>query len=449
MGRVRGWPAARGDDDGELRWERPAPAPRQLRRDVLLGLALAVAGVLTVELTRSAPGGAALTDRLLEGHLWAVAITVPLAVRRRFPITVMVACSALFFAMGVRIPALGISLVVQVVLIMAIYTAWAWSRQRRRLVGTTAAVVVGMFGWLGEMLLTTDIPDPPGGPLPAAVAAAGLALALNLAYFAGAIAWGEVSRRSARQRDQLRAAAEALRREQEANAARAVTDERLRIARDLHDVVAHHVSGLGIQAAAAAHVLDRDPAGSRAALRAIEESSRAAVGEMHQLVGLLRSDDNGDGPPARPGLPALPELVRTASTEQVQVRLRQVGDAVEVPDTVSLSLYRTAQEALANVRRHSSATEAEVVLRYLAAGPDTAAVEIEVLDDGPAVSRHAAAAAPAGGYGLAGIRERAALHGGHTELGPRPDGGFRVRVRVPLPRTEPGAGRPQARAARS
>ncbi len=427
-------------------WLRPGPTGRQARNDVLLGLGLTVVSVLTVELLAATPGGAAI-DRHGEALLWSVVCVLPLVVRRRFPVTVMLVCSLTFYGAGERIPTVLSSAVLQVALFVAIYTAWAWARRRRALLAWSVVVVVGMFAWLVQIIVTTDLPPGtvPSGRVSPAVAVAVLTIGLNLVYFGGAIAWGSAAHRSARQREQLEQQAEELRRERDLSARRAVVDERLRIARDLHDVVAHHVTGIGVQAAAAGHVLSRDPAGSRQALSAIEESSRTAVREMHQLVGLLRDDpdDPGSGssssPPSalspgsgrQPSLSAVRDLVGSGADGGLEVSYREVGDPFPVPAAVGTSAYRTVQEALTNVTRHSTARRAEVVLRYLG---EAGAVEVEVLDAGAPRPVHVAGSGSGSGagYGLTGIRERAGMHGGLCEIGPRPDGGFRVRVRLPV-----------------
>ncbi|MDN5856697.1 MAG: histidine kinase, partial [Actinomycetia bacterium] len=255
---------------------------------------------------------------------------------------------------------------------------------------------------------------------------------VNIIYFFGAIAWGIVSSRGARQREELQAYAEQLRREQEVNAQRAVAEERVRIARELHDVVAHHVSTIGVQAAGARRLLDRAPESASDALRTIEGSSRTAVSEMHQLVGLLRAYEangrGGDRSP-QPGLEDLERLVADSSGDRLEAELGIVGEPFEVSGTAGLSIYRTVQEALSNVREHSTASHAKVVLRYLSV-EDARHVEVEITDDG---SPHKASRGDDdGGWGLQGIRERTQLHRGESEIGPRPSGGFRVRVRLPL-----------------
>ena len=249
-----------------------------------------------------------------------------------------------------------------------------------------------------------------------------------------------------RQREKLRLQTIALREQQHAEAQRAVLDERLRIARELHDVAAHHVSVIGVQAAAARRVLGVDGQAAGRALSAVEQSSRAAVGEMRQLLGVLRSDGDpkasdltgsalgadGQSRSPQPGLDDLDALVADAGAEGLQVDLVRVGASRSVPQNVGLSLYRTAQEAVANVRRHSTASSAHVTVRF--SDPESAPgwVEIEVVDDGRPRGGHSAGT----GLGHLGMRERAALHGGQAEIGRRPFGGYRVRVRYPLDAVE-------------
>ena len=146
---------------------------------------------------------------------------------------------------------------------------------------------------------------------------------------------------------------------------------------------------------------------------------------MHQLVHLLRDGDSRSDRAPQPGLAALAALATHDGVPVVEHRV--VGATFAVPETTGLSLYRIGQEAIANVRRHSSAQHASVVLRYI---DKPHAVELEVLDDGR--SRRSSPAATSGGFGLTGICERAKLHGGEVEIGPRPQGGFRVRVRIPV-----------------
>ncbi len=432
-----------GDD-----WERPGPDRAQQRRDVVVGLALAALALVGWELSRDVGIFESADTSSAEQIAWTVAVALPLCVRRRHPVAQMLAVSALFLGVGLREPVVSAQFTVQGYLFISLFAAAAWGRDRRVTRLALGGVLLVMFVWLAlvigsgslmDQLYGPDGPDP-GGLLPAYTAAAVFNVVVNLLYFVGAWVAGEATWRSARQREQLRQQATALREQQHAEARRAVLAERLRIARELHDVAAHHVSVIGVQAAAARRVLGVDGEAAGRALTAVEQSSRSAVGEMRQLLGVLRSDgeygrsedDSADGEnrSPQPGLDDLGALVEEVGDAGPQVDLHRVGAPRPVPTTVELSLYRTVQEALVNVRRHSTAASASVTLRFSDPEPAPAWVEVEVVDDGrprPQVS---------GGSGLGhlGMRERAAMHGGEAEIGRRPFGGYRVRVRYPLDR---------------
>jgi signal transduction histidine kinase len=422
-------------------WQRPGPTRRQLRQDVLLGLGMAVAGVIGTDLARSTSGVPVdLGFGGVGAYLLSAAVALPLCLRRRFPLTVLFVVSVLFFVNGEwnTFAFIG-NLVTQATQFMAIYAAVAWARDRRRMKLAMVVVFLGMFGWLAygfvKALNDDSIKGPGGGVLSPYVSFVLLNFALNVLYFFGAYFWGRTAWGVARQRHELEQQAAELATQQQANARRAVIDERLRISRELHDVVAHHISSIGVQAGGARRVMDSDPDAAKNALSVIENSSRTAVNEMRQLLGMLRAADPdldedlgsdlavpaGKAPQA--GADRLPALVSTANGEGLSVGFHQIGQPVKLPETVSVSVYRIAQEALTNVRRHSTARSAHVTLRYLA---DTA-VEVEVIDDGR--PKHA----PVGSrLGHVGIRERVGLLGGESEIGPRPVGGFRVRARIPL-----------------
>jgi signal transduction histidine kinase len=211
----------------------------------------------------------------------------------------------------------------------------------------------------------------------------------------------------------------------ERRADRAVFEERVRIARELHDVVAHHVSMMGVQAGAARVVIDRDPARAKEALNAIETSSRQAVVELHRLLGFLRQAGDPDGRDDQPGLSELPRLAASMSSSELAVRVSVEGEQRALPPTVDVSAYRIVQEALTNALKHSGASRADVHLRYW---PDE--LELEIVDDGRA---NGSSSASSGGLGLIGMRERAGLHGGQFSAGAAAGGGFAVRVRLPTP----------------
>jgi signal transduction histidine kinase len=213
--------------------------------------------------------------------------------------------------------------------------------------------------------------------------------------------------------------------EREENARRAVFDERVRIARELHDVVAHHVSMMGVQAGAARIVLGRDPVKAQQALASIEGSSREAVVELHRLLGFLRQEGDPDDLGSQPGLGQLDGLAASISDSRLTVEVRVEGEQRPVAATIDVSAYRIVQEALTNILKHSGASRADVHVRYW---PDE--LELEIVDDGR--GNGASSSAP-GGLGLIGMRERAVLHGGRLTVGPVAGGGFAVRVRLPTP----------------
>jgi signal transduction histidine kinase len=211
----------------------------------------------------------------------------------------------------------------------------------------------------------------------------------------------------------------------EENARRAVFEERVRIARELHDVIAHHVSMMGVQAGAGRVVIDRDPGKAKEALAAIELSSRHAVQELYRLLGFLRQAGDPDPLASQPGLGQLGSLAAAMSDAELTVEVSVEGKRRTLPATVDVSAYRIVQEALTNTLKHAAASRADVHLRYW---PDE--LEVEIVDDG----RPSGGPAPAsGGLGLIGMRERAALHGGQLSAGPAAGGGFAVRVKLPTP----------------
>jgi signal transduction histidine kinase len=228
------------------------------------------------------------------------------------------------------------------------------------------------------------------------------------------------------------------RREQREAARQRATEERLRIARELHDVLAHHVSLINVQAGSALHVLDRNPEIARDALAAIKASSKEVLVELRGLLRTLRDsaeDAFVAGPDPAPrtpvaGLARVDELAERVRSAGVDVTVHREGTVRPLPATVDAAAFRIVQEALTNVRRHSRATGASVLIGY---GPDRLTVQVD--DDGPSVT---AAPEPATGTelasdtGIAGMRERAAALGGRFSADSRPGGGYRVRAEFPV-----------------
>lgn len=213
----------------------------------------------------------------------------------------------------------------------------------------------------------------------------------------------------------------------EEEARRRVAEERLHIARELHDVVAHSLSSINIQAGAGAHVSERHPEQAHDALLAIKEASKDALGELRATLGMLRSTDESAPRAPTPNLTLLDGLVRRTEEAGLTVEVQVEGAQRPLPPPVDAAAYRIVQESLTNVLRHAGPTRATVAIRYI---PDR--VEVEVTDEG--IGMHMGATP---GHGIAGMRERAALLGGTVEAGPRPSGGFRVHACLPAPAEVP------------
>ncbi|ATL81015.1 sensor histidine kinase [Streptomyces malaysiensis subsp. malaysiensis] len=216
-----------------------------------------------------------------------------------------------------------------------------------------------------------------------------------------------------------------VRAEREAAARRRADEERLRIARELHDVLAHSISVINVQAGVGLALLDQDPEQARTALTTIKAASKEALGEVRQVLDTLRTSGASGAAPRSPapGLDRLEELTGQAAAAGLAVRVEVAGVRTALPPGADLAAFRIVQEALTNIVRHSGSRNAHVLLRY-APGE----LELRVDDDGPA----AGGEVTGGGNGLVGMRERAAALGGTVEAGPRPDGGFRVRARIPF-----------------
>jgi signal transduction histidine kinase len=210
-------------------------------------------------------------------------------------------------------------------------------------------------------------------------------------------------------------------RERDVAAREAVVEERVRIARELHDVIAHHVSTMVVQAGAERRLLDADQAETREVLGTIERVGRSALGEMRRMVAVLRQGQAEDLTP-QPTLSDVPELVAQMREAGLDVELTTSGEPRELPVGLQLSAYRIVQEALTNAFKHAGSARVLVEISHT---PD--ALGLVVRDDG----QGATAAAPGAGHGLVGMRERVAMYGGRIETGRQPDGGFGVRVLLP------------------
>jgi signal transduction histidine kinase len=373
----------------------------------------AAAAALSVSLFASELSRSGLASGVVVlGYALALLHTLSLAARRRFPMTVLatsVASGLAFAAIGLPPVLLGPAILVPV------YTVAAYRERRVSLIGLAAAEV----GLAGVQLTPgrTDLSTWVGNTLV-------LAAAWLLGNFVG-------DRRAyAAQLEERTAELEQAR---EDLARRAVTDERLRLARELHDVVAHSMSVIAVQSAVGAHVAEAQPEEARKALAAIETASRAALEELRRLLGVLRQDDGGEpyGSLAPvPGLADLDTLLAEVGKVGLAVKVRVEGVRPELPAGVDLSAYRIVQEALTNVVRHAGPTRAQVVVCY-----GDREIAVEITDDGKGAPSDGRTAKV--GHGIIGMRERVALFGGDLEAGPRPGGGFRVAARLPFAADRP------------
>jgi signal transduction histidine kinase len=409
-------------------WQRSPAVAGQRKADAAMAVALFAAAVLSFVLGRAMgmwpdPASPALSVGIL------ALITLPLAFRRIAPVPVLAVLGTTFLVAGeLQVPEVTIS---NIALFMAIYSVGAWDPNRSRANLARGILVIGMGLWLLISFFrasTQDIElDGPGIGVLTPVAAYMLQQVLiNLLYFAGAWWFGDHAWESARQRALTEFRTRQLENEQAKVSRQAITIERLRIARELHDAVAHHVSLMGVQAAAARAVLDADPQKARGQLEALEVSSRAAVSELYQLLGTLRDEEAEIGSvTASLDLDSLPTLIEDATAAGLRVAFEQVGDRVPLPPLVGLNLYRIAQESLTNVLKHAGpGTRARVHVRY-----SSAEVELEVTDDGlgrPGPRQRS------GGLGLRGMQERTAALNGTLEAKARAGTGWVVRVTVPL-----------------
>lgn len=434
-------------------WEHVPDDPRRAyRNDLVVGACVVALTIAATELGHSA--GMFELDKAAGSpewlpHLLAGVTAVPLVWRRRHPIVAMLAVYALFLGTGLIHSAVTQVATLQVTYFMALYSGVAWARDRRAMLIAVGVVLLTMFGWIAVQLSDAAVRDEflenINGETPGLVspwlAMTLYQLLVNVAYFGGAIILGQLSWHGARRRKQVAEQTATIERQSRELRDHAVLEERLRIARELHDVVAHHVSVIGVQAAAARRVLTKDPAKAGEALSVIEKSSREGVEQMRGLVGTLRQVDGtrpGDTAPADSastanlgGIAALAEDATDGLTCTYRLVEEPVGAHDAVPGPIGAALYRTTQEALNNVRKHSTARGASVTLRVDSHGDATMPhgwAEIEVLDDG-----HPRPGTSGSGLGLIGIRERAAAHDGEVETGPRATTGYRVRVRFPLP----------------
>lgn len=430
-----------------------APGGPALRRVLITDVALTLAAAVLLVPLSVALGpatGATRGDLSRAGVAWlALLLVAPLALRRLRPVT----SAALVYAFALAQLAVGVWwMPADVAVLVSLYSITCWTAGRLHLVALAAAVSGGLVSATASALA---MPGEPVSAVGVWVVVAGLMVSAAVASWA----FGLARRARREQLDDLRERAERLERDRDQQAAIAAAAERARIARDMHDVVAHSLSVIIAQADGGRYASTQDPDAGVRALGVIAETGRAALADMRAILGVLRAgtDGSGDGAGAAPGAtpsgvsggasapegggrpvgprtalrpqPAtadLDALVQQTRAAGLEISLVRVGSSRTLPAGVGLTLYRICQEALTNVLKHAGPDpRVTVLIRW---GEQD--VVLEVSDDG----RGASAVGDGAGQGLLGMRERAAMFGGRVVAGPRPGGGYRVRASLPTPR---------------
>ncbi|HKA69732.1 MAG TPA: sensor histidine kinase [Actinomycetes bacterium] len=403
-----------------------------LAQDVLLGLFVAVMQVQGAITTATRPEQAAarpLADLGNLGYLLLIVTGLVLVVRRRWPVAVFITtalASLVYYTLEFPDGPVWLGLFV------ALYTLTAYGDGRRSVRIAGVGIAVLGTGWL---ITGADVePRAAIGWVFFRIAASIMAAALGESVRSRRVIAAEALER-ARQAERTK--------EEEARAR--VDAERLRIAREVHDTVAHAIAIINVQAGVTAYLLGERPERARDALVTIEQTSAQALHEMRTVLGVLRNADNGPVP--HPGLGQVNELTTLARESGLDIKLEVNSPAAPVPSAVDHTAYRIVQESITNVIRHVGPTRVTVALDY---GPDV--LEVRVADDGGratsgvaagpgGVAGHPATGTPTGtptggsaepGRGIAGMRERCGLLGGELTAGPRPSGGFEVKARLPL-----------------
>jgi signal transduction histidine kinase len=329
----------------------------------------------------------------------AVAWTLPLLLRRRLP---LVAPVSVFLVLAVEALVTVDAVTDSQTNTLAILAAFGIAGAHPDIRAAVAAAALG-YGALGVIMSLQTVPVE--------------AVVLMFAFAAAAWGIGRAVGERGRRAEHLEKRADRLVREQEA----AVAGERARIARELHDVIAHSVSVMTVQAGAARLLLDEDPARAREPLLSVEETGRQALGEMRRLLGILRADEQPKALAPQPGVGDIGTLVDQLRGAGLPVDVVVEGEPQALPPGIDLAAYRVVQEALTNALKHAGAARAVVSIRYRGT-----ALELSVVNDGR-VPRNGR-----GGHGLVGMRERVALYGGEFEAGARREGGYAVRATLPL-----------------
>jgi signal transduction histidine kinase len=367
---------------------------------ILTGLGIALAHTVAHVHTKNGARGPLWFDVLA-----VLGFTAPGFARRRFPfrapLAVVIAIGTSTFVDGRIIPTNFIAF------LAAISAAFLFGMHPERAQSLAGfAILLGVAGFV----VRNDPKGKPGDFLFAAIV-------FTIAWIVGFALGGKF-----READEAKERAARAEREREERARSAVSDERARIARELHDVVGHSVSVMTVQASAVRRLLRPHQEREREALLVVERTGREALAEMRRMVGVLRRPEEAPALAPQPSLEHIGRLVEQAREAGLPVELRIEGEAVQLPAGVDLTAYRLVQEGLTNALKHARAGQAEVLVRY-----SDGQVELTVSDDG-----RGGGGGDTGGHGLVGMRERVSVYGGELEAGPRPEGGYRLRARLPV-----------------
>lgn len=388
---------------------------RAATHDTLLALLVTVMQVQGTVARVAAEGATRpLADLGDLGYALLVVSGLAVAVRRRWPVPVFAVtalASLAYYGLGFPDGPGWLALFV------SLYTLVAYGDGRRSLVIAGAGISVLAAVWL---YTAADIePRAAIGWVFFRVGASVMSAALGESVRSRRVIAADAEKR-----------AELAERTREEEARARVDAERLRIAREVHDTVAHAVAIINVQSGVTAHVLDKRPEQAREALRTIEQTSSRALREMRAVLGVLR--DDGDGRAPHPGLDQIAELTAKAREAGLDVTLEASPPAAPLPSAVGSAAYRILQESVTNVIRHVGPTRVTVALT-----PGTDALEIRVTDEGRRTANGGATAPGDPGHGILGMRERCRLLGGEFDAGPTPGGGFEVTARLPLAPTGP------------
>lgn len=400
------WPMREQRGTGYDRVMRESGFDRSSLIDISMAVVLFFASVLSLVGLPEVEGVRPLD---LGAFVLIAAQTLTLARRRRFPTAVLVIVIVAFMVeRGVNYPPSWANFGI----VFALYTVGAELRLSRSRIVAGVAIAVSV-AWTAVGTIVYGFPR---------TTVLGVLLMLTFPWLVGL----ESRRRAQRALDlEARAIRAEMTREQEA--AEAVRVERARIARELHDVVAHEMTVMTIQASAAERVVDTDPSQAKHSMQIVEDAGRRGLTEMRRLLGLLRETDDLRLDP-QPGLDSLDSLVRQLSDAGLPVEMKVEGDPRELPAGIDVNAFRIVQESLTNTARHAGpGATAGVLVTY---GEDE--LEIDVTDDGRGAAESLASTGP--GHGLIGMEERVSLLDGSLSAGPRAGGGYRVHATIPIPR---------------